>query len=169
MKGVKKRQLVTVIMLLLIILTLPAAGCRRQESASGEESKTAQEQEAEVLNSFDPALSRAVNKLGIKLFAELLKEDNEIFISPASIALALAMTYNGARGETRDAMADVLGIAGVELENFNEHNQALLYMLRYADPSVRLHIASSLWMREGMQFDPTFVERNETFYDASIS
>ncbi len=167
MKGVRKRQLVTVILLLLMILTLPAAGCR-QETISGEENITVPEQEAEVLDSFDPALSGAVNKLGMKLFAELLEEDKEIFISPASIALALAMTCNGARGETRDAMAGVLGIEGVELENFNEHNQALLYMLQHADPSVNLRIANSLWMREGMQFDAAFVERNEAFYGASI-
>jgi len=168
MKGARKRRLVIVIMLLLMILTLPAAGCR-QETASGEENITVPEQEAGVPGSFDPALSAAVNKLGMKLFTGLLEEDKEIFISPASIALALAMTYNGARGETRDAMADVLGIEGVDLEKFNEHNQALLYMLQHADPSVKLHIANSLWMREGLQFDPAFVERNEAFYNAAIS
>jgi serpin B len=42
-------------------------------------------------------------RFGLKLFAELVKDSagKNVFISPSSIAVALAMTYNGARGETQ--------------------------------------------------------------------
>ena len=42
------------------------------------------------------------------LYQALKKEDGNIFYSPHSISLALAMTYGGARGETAKQMADTL-------------------------------------------------------------
>ncbi|NEN92017.1 MAG: hypothetical protein F6K48_25170 [Okeania sp. SIO3H1] len=45
-----------------------------------------------------------------KLVSAIQKsQTNEnIFISPSSIAIALSMTYNGARGKTQNAMAKTL-------------------------------------------------------------
>jgi len=166
MKTKRSHRLMTVLLLFLLAFSLLTSGC--QETVRGEENMMPKPEE-KVLNSFEPALSGSANQLGMKLFAGLLEENKGIIISPTSIALALAMTYNGARGETQEAMADVLGIEGVELERFNENNQALLYTIRHLDPSVKLRVANSLWMREGMQFDPEFVERNEAYYHASIS
>ncbi|MDX1358325.1 MAG: serpin family protein, partial [Clostridia bacterium] len=39
--------------------------------------------------------------------------EGNVFLSPASISMALAMTWNGADGNTRDEMAKVLGFSGV--------------------------------------------------------
>jgi len=49
----------------------------------------------------------ADNSFGFSLFKEVVNNEDpgvNIFISPTSVALALAMTYNGAEGETREAM-----------------------------------------------------------------
>lgn len=164
----RNHRLAAVLMLLLSIVSPFASGCL-EAVAQDRETITMPQPEKEILDSFEPSLSTATNRMGTKLFAQLLEEETdekEIFISPTSIALALAMAYNGARGETREAMAETLGIKGVELERLNENNQALLYLLQNSDPSVKLQIATSLWMREGMQFAPGFVERNKTYYHA---
>ena len=42
------------------------------------------------------------------LYRTLAEEDGNLFCSPYSISLALAMTYSGARGETERQMADTL-------------------------------------------------------------
>jgi len=42
------------------------------------------------------------------LYQTLREEDGNLFYSPYSISLALAMTYAGARGETAQQMADTL-------------------------------------------------------------
>ncbi len=52
-------------------------------------------------------LVEADNLFGINLFKEVLEaaEPTEnVMISPLSVSLALAMTYNGADGDTKEAM-----------------------------------------------------------------
>src|SRR5437667_9173289 len=54
----------------------------------------------------DSRLVSANTRFGFKLYPEVLKQSagKNVFISPASVGLALAMTYNGAVGETKQAM-----------------------------------------------------------------
>ena len=62
------------------------------------------------------------------MFAQLTDKDagENVFISPLSVAIALAMTYNGAAGETREAMAEALRLGELELGQVNRANAALL-------------------------------------------
>ena len=53
------------------------------------------------------ALISSDNAFGMELFKKIIagsSEDENIIISPVSAALALAMTYNGANGATKDSM-----------------------------------------------------------------
>lgn len=112
----------------------------------------------------------ANTRFAFKLYREIAEHDsgNNVFISPASIALALAMTYNGAAGETRRAMASVLELEGLSLEDVNRANAELVDTLAGLDPKVRLAIANSLWARQGVTFDSDFLRRNKTSYHAEI-
>lgn len=49
-----------------------------------------------------------------------------VIVSPLSVWLALAMTYNGAVGDTRTAIAKTLGAASLTDEAFNRNNRSLL-------------------------------------------
>ncbi|NEP84245.1 MAG: serpin family protein, partial [Okeania sp. SIO3B3] len=51
--------------------------------------------------------------------------NENIFISPSSIAIALSMTYNGARGKTQTAIAKTLNFQEMSLEEINQANQQL--------------------------------------------
>jgi serpin B len=117
------------------------------------------------------ALVAAHNAFGFNLFGQLQQPDEHlnVFISPVSIAAALGMTYNGAAGETAQAMAGTLKLAGMSLAEVNQGNAALLAGLKSADPKVELAIASSLWARHSVEFLPEFLARNRQFYGAAVA
>jgi serpin B len=119
----------------------------------------------------DSRLVAADTKFGFNLYSQLTKRgaDKNIFVSPASIALALAMTYNGASGETQKAMTRALELQGLTLAEINAANAQLKTALENADPKVKLEIANSLWAREGVQFQPEFVKANRDFYKAEVA
>jgi hypothetical protein len=67
----------------------------------------------------NPKLIDANTSFGFKLFQEIQKQaaDENVFISPSSVAIALAMTYNGANGATQSAMNQALQLNGLSLED----------------------------------------------------
>jgi serpin B len=131
--------------------------------------------ENEVNKSPDgPADSRLVSantSFGFKLFAEVAKQDagKNVFISPASVGLALAMTYNGAAGETKQGMERALEIQGMHHDELNRAYAQLRQALESADPKVELNIANSLWARKGVTFNPDFIQRDKQFYGAEVT
>jgi len=104
------------------------------------------------------AKAQAVNRsvvnantdFSLKLLKELMIEQKtkNIFISPLSISIALAMTYNGANTSTSEAMAETLGFEGMSTDEVNLGYQQLLLSLFNADNQVSLSLGNSVWIRE---------------------
>ena len=120
----------------------------------------------------DNVLSEANAKFGFKLLTELYnqKPGTNIFISPLSISIALTMTYNGAVGETKQAMAKTLEIEGMDLGAVNQANAELRETLKSADPQIELAIANSIWLRNTFEeVNPDFLDRNDRFFGAEIA
>ncbi len=118
-----------------------------------------------------PAFVDGVNAFGFKLLQEVAASEvnKNVFISPASVSLALAMVYNGAKGRTAENMAAALGLGARSLNEANTAYTALQTLLRDADPKVTLSIANSLWARQGLALDTDFVQRTQTFYQAQMN
>src|SRR5262245_3332273 len=116
-------------------------------------------------------LAAASNAFGFDLFQQLRRQeaDKNVFFSPLSVTVALAMTYNGAAGETKNAMARALKIEGMNHAELNRASADLLKALKSSDPKIELAIANSLWARGGMRFNEDFLARNRQFYGAEIS
>ena len=117
------------------------------------------------------SVASANTLFGFKLLQDLRERDpgGNIFISPLSISIALTMTYNGAVGETERAMAEVLEIDALDLSTINNSNKALRDSLENPDPKVEISIANSIWSRQGVDFNPDFLERNRLFFGAEIA
>ena len=113
----------------------------------------------------------ANTKFGFSLFNEIRKteQDKNIFISPFSVSVALAMTLNGAAGETEQVMTNTLQLHGLDSESINTGYAGLRQTLLTSDPKVTLTIANSLWARQGFSFKPDFLQRNTQFFGAEIS
>ncbi len=125
-----------------------------------------------VLNKTTEELIRSDNEFGIDLFKRVTgsypDEDNMV-ISPLSAALALAMTYNGAGGTTRDAMETALKKTGMTKEEINGCYKNLMNGLMALDPQVTLDIANSIWYREGFPVSEDFKAINRDYYTAEVN
>jgi serpin B len=119
----------------------------------------------------DDRVIAATSRFSFKLYNQLLKDrtSKNVFVSPSSVILALAMTYNGAEGETRQAMARALEIEGLSLQEVNRAFADLKSALGTADPKLQLKIANSLWARKGVSLKPDFIQRTKEFYAAEVT
>jgi serine protease inhibitor len=112
------------------------------------------------------------NNFGLDLFRELLAGEpatENVFISPLSVHLALSMTWNGAGGETRSQMADVLNYPEIEDDSINASNQRLIKDLLSVDNKVETGIANSIWYRDDFNVEKNFLDVNKKYFDARIS
>ncbi len=161
-KEIVKHRVCYLLGLLFIaaLALIPAKGCATIEPDRGL---------AAPVEELDSRLVDANNSLGFKVFHQLREEEENIFISPSSILTALAMTYNGAEGETREAMARTLLLEEIDDEEINSLFTELLTIIQNPDPRVELSAANSLWSREGVDFREEFIERNKEYFDAEVA
>jgi len=126
---------------------------------------------AKQTNTMNEKLVRGNTQFGFKLFSQILKQSSNqnIFVSPTSVAIALSMTYNGASGTTQQAIAQTLELQGMSLNEINQSQLNLSQALTKIDPQVQLDIANSLWAREGVTFKPEFLQKTKQFYQAKVS
>lgn len=122
------------------------------------------------LTGTEKALVNSGNNFGYELFHELVRaeKDKNVFISPLSVSMALVMTYNGAAGETEEAMRRTLGFASLTREQVNEAFKSLTALLLSLDPQVQLQIANSIWYRQGYTVEPEFVSLNWNYFAALV-
>jgi serine protease inhibitor len=98
------------------------------------------------------------------------QETNEnVFISPISVAIALAMTYNGARGTTEQAIARVLGLEGLSLQEINAANRWLLSIGESSDAQLQITFANLLWVTQGILLDDDFVQQLRVAYLSEVA
>jgi len=119
----------------------------------------------------DVKLVSANTLFGFKLFSEIVKtsKNQNVFVSPTSVAIALSMLYNGASGTTQQEMADVLSLQGIDLKDINAANESLGQSLQKADAKVQIAIANSLWAKQGFSFQHQFLKNNRQFYNAQVT
>lgn len=148
----------------MAIAAVLLAGCEKH-SADAQPGTVGQPGSTGVIN---PQLADATNQFGFNLLAKL-NDTSDVMISPASVAIALAMTHNGADGETQKQMAATLKVSGMTLDELNAAHKELRAVLTDSDSDVTMRIANSLWARQGYNFDTSFVARNTTNFGATVT
>lgn len=128
-----------------------------------------QKQVASIAN--DPAIAMLIEAEKHQLWnigSEELVKDGNILLSPMSLSAAMAMIANGANGETRSQMLQVLW-NGATLSEVNELYAKLLDDGTRLDKDVTLNLANSIWAKEDVAFKPDFVNAVSAYYLAPIS
>jgi serine protease inhibitor len=113
------------------------------------------------------ALAQPYAQFGFDVLRQLASQrpDTNVFISPTSIAVALAMTSNGANGTTREAILQTLHADTQPINTFNAANRELAEQIRKTT-AVQLSMANALWLQQGLPVDAAFQQILQTAYDA---
>jgi serine protease inhibitor len=118
-------------------------------------------------------LVNANNRFGFNLFTRLQlqqkSQPENIFISPQSIAIALAMTRNGTVGKTQAQITQTLGLEQLDTATVDHSYQQLIKTLTTTDNSVELAIANSLWVNQNISLKAPFVKTAQDFYQGKVT
>jgi len=107
------------------------------------------------------------NAFAFDLYRALKTNEDNLFFSPYSISLALAMTYAGARDNTAIEMAETLHFT-LQQDRLHPALNALGEKLLDRDENINLTIANALWGQAGYPFLSDFLAVLDTGYDAGL-
>ena len=159
-------------LMLSALMLLSAAGCGAAPSKAkpvgrGVEDLMAQITARTVTESEDlTAHGAALTDFAVRLLQAAGREGENVLVSPLSVLYALAMTANGARGET---LAQMEAALGMDRDTLNRYCSALRQSLTEQEDG-RLDAANSIWFTEASRFTPEqdFLQRNADYYGADI-
>ena len=161
---------------LLFSLTLSLAGCH----SMGEENASFSHETQEVVSTegatlellsamirqsvaekeADEALSGSMTDFALTLLQNSYVTGENTILSPYSVYLALAMTANGASGET---LAQIESLLGMPVERLNPYVLSL-----QSNRGEELLEANSLWIHRELSVEEAFLQRIKNYYDARV-
>ena len=115
-------------------------------------------------------LAVAKNTFAFKLLKQLSTQQPgaRVFVSPYSAATALQMAANGAAGQTKTEMQQVLETTGLSTAELNAACKAASELLNPKDTNVILTTANALWYRQGAAAKPGFLEANRKIFSSTV-
>jgi len=166
------------IVVLVIVLVLPLiASTQLVQPAAGEVLQSDKERitSPDVLTDEQALLVEGNSAFAFELYKALREEEGNLFYSPYSISLALAMTYAGARDETAQQMADTLQFL-LEQERlhpaFNWLDAELAKRGEGAEgkdgEGFRLNIVNAIWEQKDYEFLTDFLDVLAENYGAGL-
>jgi len=166
----------TVISVLIILLVLPLVACAQPVEAGVIKSNKHRITSPDVSPADEALLVEGNSAFAFDLYQALREKDGNLFYSPYSISLALAMTYAGARSETEQQMADTLNFLLSQEDSlhpaFNKLDIELGKRGQGArgkdDGGFRLNIVNAIWGQEGYTFLPAFLDVLSENYGAGL-
>ena len=148
-------------LLLVLAMALGMTAC--SQVSANDLMKDVPAKAVDVLPDMDAGAAAAAD-FGVRLFKTSMEEGENTLISPLSVLYALAMTANGADGETLTQMEKVLGM---DVDKLNS------YMLAYLDllpesKDYKMSLANSIWFKDDPNFavEQSFLQTNADYYGA---
>lgn len=157
----KKRFLAIVSFLMVILLCFNLAGCNEIKAQNLMKNITAQKVDlADDLSGGNAKMT----DFAVRLFKECEISGENTLISPLSVMYALAMTANGADGDTLAEMEDVLGMPIGDLNNyFYSYKKSLPQGEKY-----KLNLANSIWVDNTFNVKQEFLQSNADYYNIDV-
>jgi serpin B len=125
-----------------------------------------------TLTGDEQAMTGDCQDFAMKFFSTVYgdgKEEN-IFVSPFSMSMALGVLRNGAEGKTKQEMQEVLGMKDFSDEDINAYYKKLKDALIETDLTLKLAIANSVWYdKNRFTVKSNFADLSRTWFDTQIT
>ena len=164
-----------VFLCMLVVVPLCLTSCVQAVAGEIVQSEKPRVTSPEVTETDLNPLVEGNSAFAFNLYQALREEDGNLFYSPYSISLALAMTYAGARGETEQQMADALHFTLSQNRLHPAFNSLDIELGKRGegaegkdDEGFRLHIVNAIWGQKGYHFLPTFLDVLAENYGAGL-
>ena len=164
-----------------IILSIALLGCGQVSPPTAPETQEVRSAKTRVTvplatDSELTDLVRGNNDFAFNLYQKLREEESgNLFYSPYSISLALAMTYAGARGETERQISNALHFILPQDKLHPAFNALDLQLASRGEGSsgqdgkgFRLNIANAIWGQQGYDFLQDFLDKLAENYGAGM-
>jgi len=171
-----------VLSIVMVVVLVALVGCGGSRARGGRrvagESVRSDKPRASAPNVAAPDLADLVggnSTFAFDLYQALRGKDGNLFYSPYSISLALAMTYAGARGETERQMADVLHFILPQERLHPAFNSLDLTLASRGEGAqgksgkgFRLNVVNTIWGQQDYDFLPEFLDVLAENYGAGL-
>ncbi len=148
------------------------SGCEKSENGEGNGTQLPDPVKIE-LKAAEKQMVASDQQFAFEFFANIFNEeaadqDKNFMVSPFSLSMALAMTWNGAGGETKTAMQHTLKMGGYSDDEVNGYYKKMKEALLKTDASTKLAIANSIWTNQNVKIKPDFIAVNKSYYNATV-
>ncbi len=113
------------------------------------------------------AVTVSNNKFALDFYNEIKSKEGNLFYSPYSISSALAMTYEGANGTTKQEMKSVFYFS--EQEQMRKGNAMVYNSINKADKGYSLNTANALWAEQTYKFSQDYFSTVEKYYGGRVN
>lgn len=160
-----KKRFIAAVMALVVSLIL-FGGCSAQVKSTNLTDGIERDAIA-VRPYFTEEQSQAVNGFAAKLLQQSFEDNKNTVISPISVLYALAMTANGADGETLSQME---ALFGMDIDTLNEYLYSGVNTLP-SDVGYDVDLANSIWVTDDegkFKVKAEFLQQVKNYYDAGV-
>lgn len=158
---------------LAAILAAPLAfsACNRPFLVPDEEEQDTKPAAPISLTRAEAGINESSNAFGLNVFRTINAQDkvSDLFISPLSLSLALAMTSAGADGRTEEQMRTMMGFKGFSNTEMAEYFRKMTEALLDLDPKTTLQIANAIWTDKGITLKKGFVADVTKYYHSEAN
>ena len=111
---------------------------------------------------------QANNNFAINLYSQYKSEEGNIFFSPFSISVAMAMVYEGANGATKGEIQSVFGFP--EDSNLRQTQYLnLVSEINKENKEYKLQMSNALWAEQDFQFLDQYFTTIEQYYGGKVT
>ena len=166
----------SIIIILAVALLISCVSCQSAVKPPSVEAPPSEESIAlfDTVAKASAGLSSEVRKAQMGFALRMLQalndehKDDNVVLSPQSISTALGMTYIGAKGETADEMAKVLGIEGLTMGDVASGYKRMAGALTDSGDT-KVENANAIWVDEGFPIVGGFQSTMEGAFLAPVN